>query len=112
MNRQYFAYMMREFSALFLALYSIILSFWMVQLATSEEFYLAFASLISSTPFLVLSGVMFVFSVYHSLTWFNLTAKAQTVKLGAVVIPPSFVVAGNILVWLIVSGLVALVLLG
>jgi fumarate reductase subunit C len=51
--------------------------------------------------------VAFLFVLYHTITWFNLTPTAMVVRLRGKRVPDSIVAGSNYLAWLIVSVIVA-----
>ncbi len=110
-NKNFFAYMLRELSALFFAIYAILVSFWLLQIPRGAEFFDGFSKLLWSPGFVMFSLIILAFSLYHSLTWFDLTSKAQPIRIGRVLLDRRMVFFGTILVWLAASYMVALLIL-
>lgn len=100
----YVLYMIREFTAVFVALFCFLhLVYFLFLGSTRVDFEKAFAS-----PFLIgLHCVILLFAVYHSVTWLGLTGVIQVVKVGGKRISPRLVSAGAIAGWLVVSCAVA-----
>ena len=104
-NRNYFLFMVREVSALFVALFVVSYLVGLYRLYQGEAQYTAYLESLQ-TPFVGLSFVVIlVFSLYHTVTWFSLTPIVMVVRLGTRVIPPQLVLLTNYLVWLILSGI-------
>jgi len=72
----------------------------------------AFPAQFGTPPFVALSLLILAFSLYHSLTWFVLTARAQPIKLRGLTLDgrPAFVT--NIAILVILSLTVVLLLFG
>jgi len=51
--------------------------------------------------------VAFLFVLFHSITWFNLGPKAMAVRVRGKRIPDLFLAAPNYVVWVVVSGVIA-----
>ncbi len=111
-NKKLLAYMLRELSSLFLASYTIVLSFWLLELSKGEGPFTQFSMLVWSSPFVVASLVMLAFSLYHSLTWFDLTSRVQRIRAGTALIDNRLVLVGNVVGWVALSYVIAVVLLG
>ena len=104
-SRNYFLFMVREVSALFVALFVVSYLVGLYRLYQGEAQYTAYLESLQ-TPFAGLSFVVIlVFALYHTVTWFSLTPIVMVVRLGTRVIPPKLVLLTNYLVWLILSGI-------
>tara|TARA_B100000949_G_scaffold33821_1_gene27328 strand:- start:603 stop:1010 length:408 start_codon:yes stop_codon:yes gene_type:complete len=104
-SRNYFLFMVREVSALFVALFAVSYLVGLYRLSQGEAQYTAYLESLQ-TPFAGLSFVVIlVFALYHTVTWFSLTPIVMVVRLGTRVIPPQLVLLTNYLVWLILSGI-------
>ncbi len=102
-NRRYALYMVRELSGFAVALYGFM---FLAQLFALTQGPIAYASLLRvllSPAGILLSAILLGFAVFHSLTWFDLTAKVQPPKLKGKPVPRKLVVAGNIIIWLFIS---------
>lgn len=111
-DKKFFTYMLRELSALFFTIYGIWVSFWLLQLSRGEQLFSELSQVVWSPPFVVLSLIILGFSLYHSLTWFDLTSKVQPIRLGRAALSKRVAFIGNIIVWLAVSSLIAILFLG
>ena len=104
-TRNYFLFMLREVSALFVALFVVSYLVGLYRLSQGEAQYTAYLASLQ-TPFACISFVVILaFALYHSATWFSLTPIVMVVRLGSRVIPPRLVLLTNYLVWLILSGI-------
>lgn len=98
----YFRYMIRELSSLFVGIFSIILIWGLFRLSQGEPAFQAWtASLWQNLWWL--SVITFGFAFYHSYTWFMLTPKAMPLRIGAKRVAPSAIIAAHMLLWLVCS---------
>lgn len=88
----------------------IMLEIWV--LSRGPEAHERFRGLLVSTPVLVLHGIVLLFLLFHSVTWFNLAPRALSVRLGRRRVPDAVVLAGHYAAWLVATALVAWYLLG
>jgi fumarate reductase subunit C len=56
---------------------------------------------------IALSVISLFFVVFHTFTWFNLTPRAMVIRLRGKRLPDFLVAAPNYVVWVVVSGAVA-----
>ncbi len=104
-TRNYFLFMLREVSALFVALFVVSYLVGLYRLSQGEAEYTAYLESLQ-TPFACVSFlVILAFALYHTATWFSLTPIVMVVRLGSRVIPPRLILLTNYLVWLVLSGL-------
>src|SRR5207247_11008734 len=79
-NRHYTMYMVREWTSLFVALYSLLFIYGLSLWATgSRADFLNFLKNPAITGF---SLIAFVFTMYHAATWFYLLGAVAPVKIG------------------------------
>ena len=52
------------------------------------------------------------FVLFHTITWFNLTPRAMVVRIKGKKLPELLIIAPNYVVWLIVSGIIAWIVIG
>lgn len=88
----------------------VMLEIWV--LSRGPEAHARFRSLLAWPPVLVYHGVVFLFLLFHSVTWFSLAPKALSVRLGPLRVPDAAVVAGHYAAWLVATGLVVWYLVG
>jgi fumarate reductase subunit C len=68
--------------------------------------YERFQGFLESTPVLIFHGVVLLFLLFHSVTWFNLAPKALVLRLGRRRVPDAIVLAGHYAAWLVATALV------
>ena len=102
-SRNYFLFMMRELSCVFVAAFIILFLYQLVALAEGPEAYAACRSALTTPAFVVFYAVAFVFALYHTITWFELMGRVQVVRIGAFTVPPKLVTAGAFVGFFLVS---------
>lgn len=73
-KRRYQSYMMRELTGIFFVIYAALYVLQFQALAAGKSSYQAFVTTMMSPPIIILSLVILVFSVYHTVTWLYLNA--------------------------------------
>ena len=94
---RYLRYMAREFSCFFIAAYSVLMVIGLSKLAAGPAGWQVFLEALRSPASIAFHLVALAFSLYHSITWFNLTPKA---------IPLRFISAAHYAGWALVSLLI------
>lgn len=110
-NRSYTAFVLRELSSVFVAFFALVYLWQLRALAHGPEAYAQFLARLKAPRFLALDTVAFLFVLFHTTTWFNLTPKAMVVRLRGKRAPDWVIVGLNYVAWLVLSGVVAFVLL-
>lgn len=105
-NRRYFLFMLRELSSVFIAIFLVLFLLQIYQVSRGPDAYAAYLRRLESPGWIIFHVIAFLFALYHSLTWFSLTARVQVVRLGAVTLPARSVYMGVIGGWLIVSAVI------
>ncbi|MBI4609399.1 MAG: fumarate reductase subunit C [Candidatus Rokubacteria bacterium] len=100
---RYFAFMMRELSVVFIAIFLVVFLVEIRQLARGAQTYVAFVEMLASPGWIVFHVVALAFALYHSVTWLKLTGVVQVVRLGERQVPSKLVAAGAFVVWGVVS---------
>ena len=108
---KYFLFMMRELSSVFIAIFLVVFLVQIAALARGPEAYTTFMRKLESPGWIIFHVVALLFALYHSYTWFDLTSKVQVVRLGGRQVPPPWVTAVNIGVWLVLSLVILLLFL-
>ena len=106
-NGPFLRFAAREFTAVFAAAFSVILLLFLSALSRGREAYEGFLRWLELPAIVAFSAVILVAMVYHALTWFRLTAHIQVVRLGGKVVPRELVVNALIVIWIVVSAVVA-----
>ena len=94
---RYIRYMAREFSCFFIAAYSVLMVVGLAKLAAGPAAWQGFLEALRSPASIAFHVVALAFSLYHSITWFNLTPKA---------IPLRFISAAHYAGWALLSLLI------
>lgn len=100
---RYIRYMAREMSALFIGIYGLILIVGLFRLSQGEIAYEAFLATVEGPAGLIFAIVAFVFAVYHTYTWFQVTPKAMPLMFGGKRVPGAIIVAAHWLGFVVVS---------
>lgn len=103
-NPRYFTFMMRELSSVWIAAFLVLYLLQLRALASGPEAYEALLVCLGRPGWIAFHAIALCFALLHSLTWFNLTAKIQVVRLRGRVVDRRLVAAANVLAWLVVSG--------
>jgi len=100
---RYIRYMAREMSALFIGIYGLILIVGLFRLSQGELAYEAFLTTVEGPAGLIFAVVAFVFAVYHTYTWFQVTPKAMPLMFGGKRVPGVIIIAAHWFGFLVVS---------
>ena len=109
-NRQLVLFMVREVTAVFVALYALFLMCLLTRAEGPEGFHLFYQSL-KSPGMILFHLVTLVFVAYHSITWFNLTPKVVIIWRGEDKVPPHIIQGMHYALWAAASLLVVVLLL-
>ena len=110
-QRNYFLFMMREISSLFIGIYIVVLLLLIRSLDSGPEAYAAFRESLSAPPMVAFHIVLFLFALYQTTTTFNLTPKVIVVQLGERRVPGFLIAGAHYAGWLAVSTVLACILL-
>ena len=106
-NRNYFVFMMRELSAVFVALFLVGILYLLGGLASHLAEYERRLQWFTQPHVIAFHGVAFLFAVLHTVTWFKAGAVIMPVRLKGKLVPAAWMVWGNIAAWLGVSAVLA-----
>ena len=106
-NWSYTRFVLREITSVFVAFFALIYLGLVRSLVAGPVAYAHFMARLQSPWFLILHIVTLLFVLFHAITWFNLAPKAMVLRLGGKRVPDFVIVAGNYLVWLVASAVVA-----
>ena len=99
----YVSFMLRELSSVFIAIFLVVFLVQIHRLGQGPEAYAALLGMLRSPGWIAFHVLALAFALYHSITWFNLTAVVQVVRLGERQLPPRLVAAGAFAAWGVVS---------
>ncbi len=74
-NPFFVEYMVHEATAIFVALYALILLVSVVQLATGEAAWSQWVAILRSPGMVILHGAILIALLYHAWTWFNIMPR-------------------------------------
>ena len=97
----------REFTAVFAAIFSVILLLFLSALSQGKEAYEGFLRWLRLPAVVALSSIILLAMLYHAGTWFRLTAHIQVFRVGKNDVPRGAVVAALLGIWIVVSVIVA-----
>jgi succinate dehydrogenase subunit C len=99
----------RELTAVFAAVFSVILLLFLTALSQGKEAYEGFLRWLQLPAVVIFSSLILLAMLYHSVTWFRLTAHIQVIRIGRTEVRRGAVVAVLLGVWVVVSAIVAYV---
>jgi fumarate reductase subunit C len=104
----YRIFMLREWSATFIALYFVLFVAFVGEVKEGEAAFDAFVADVLQNPLVIVFHVIaLLFAVLHTVTWFQAVPKAVVVRRGEDAVPPSLMIGSNYVAWLAVSAIVA-----
>ena len=107
-NRRYFLYVVREFTALPMALWLL----WLLYDIKSAGSGAAAFQPPRSAAFVAFSAVCFLFATYHSYTFLKLAGVIMHVKVMDKTVPPRVIVLTMFGLWALASIVIGAVLIG
>lgn len=99
----YFRFVLRELTSFGVAYFCVMTLLFVRALSRGPEAFQAFAVRLASPLFLCMSLIALFLTLFHTTTWFSLSAHAMVVRIGGKRIPGSLITAGNYFAWVIVS---------
>jgi fumarate reductase subunit C len=100
---RYLRYMIREFTSLFVGLYSAWLALGLASLAQGPAAWDAFLADAASAPAVTFQLLCLVFAAYHSMTWFAVTPKAMPLTLRGEPVSGTAIIGAHYAAWAVVS---------
>ena len=109
-NPRFMAYLLREGTAVFLALYALILLWGLTALSGGAESYERWLAFLASPLSVLLHLVILVAAVYHSVTWFQVAPKATPpLSFGGKPVPDRMIIRGGYAACVVVTVVILLV---
>jgi fumarate reductase subunit C len=108
---EYLRFVLREISSVFVAIFIVEMVAQIYALSLGPEAYADFQSLLKNPLVIALNIVSFFFVVFHSITWFNLSARAMSIRVGGKKLPGFMISGPNFAAWLVISAAIAWLLL-
>ena len=79
---EYLRFVLREISSVFVAIFVVEMLFQIYALSRGPEAYADFQSLLKNPIVIAINVISFFFVVFHSITWFDLSARAMSIRVG------------------------------
>lgn len=99
--RQYIA---REATCIAIALYGLLFVIGLGCLAAGEQSFTGFTGAMQSPLGVILQLILLAFTVYHTVTWFQLAPQGmKPLRLGGERVPAARVTQAHFVVWAVVS---------
>jgi fumarate reductase subunit C len=92
----YLLFMLRELSSVFIAIFLVVFLVQIYQLTRGPEAYVAFAQKLSAPGWVIFHILALLFSLFHSITWFQSTAVVMPLRIGEREIPRQIMTALNV----------------
>ena len=108
---EYLRFVLREVSSAFVAFFVVTTLAQLYALSRGPEAYAGFQQWLKNPFVIALNVVSFFFVVFHSITWFSLSARAMVVRIGGKRVPGALISSSNYAAWLVVSAVIAWFLL-
>jgi fumarate reductase subunit C len=110
-NRAYAGFVLREVTSVFVAFFAVVCLWQVRALAQGPEAYARFLARLGTPLFILVHVVVFLFVLFHAITWFNLAPAALVVRWRGKRVPDWVIIGSNYAAWLALSVAVAVLLL-
>ena len=107
----YFRFVLRELTSFGVAYFCVMTLLFVRALSLGPEAFDAFQGKLASPLFVCMTVVALLLALFHTTTWFSLSAHAMVVRIGGTRVPGVLIVAGNYAAWVVVSAILAWFLL-
>jgi len=97
----------REITSMFGAAFSAIMLLFLFALSRGTVAYGSFLRWLQTPWSIALSAIILVAVLYHTATWFRLTTRILSIRLGRRTVSRGAIAAGLVLAWIAASALVA-----
>ena len=108
----YLAFMIREFTAIFVAAYVLLLLCMAYKFGQGAKEFNAFIQGFNSPFWYAFHGICLLASVFHTTTWFNVAPKALVIQIGEEKVPGVLVAAGHYAGWVGASAVMTWFMMG
>jgi fumarate reductase subunit C len=102
-KRNYIIFILRELSAVFVALVAIGTVIQVQALSDGQTAYAGYQAMLDSPALIILSVVALLFALLHTITWFLLAGRVLVIPVGEKTVPKRMIVAGHFLMWIVIS---------
>jgi len=100
---RYKRYMAREVTCIFIFAYTFLLIVALARLSQGEEAFNAFVQALRSPLGVLFNVAALIATVYHSMSWFNVTPQAMPIQRGEEFVPGNVIVGAHYGAWAVVS---------
>ena len=107
----YRIFLLRELSAVSIAIYMVLLLILVQQVRDGEGSFDDYLDVLQKPVVVISHIVALLFALLHTVTWFQAVPKALPLKIGERRVPPMQLIAGNYVIWAVVSVVVLIVFL-
>ena len=97
----------REVTSMFAAAFSVILLLFLFALSRGPRAYRSFLRWLETPWSIAISAIILVAVLYHTATWFRLTTRILSIRLGRRTVSRGAIAAGLVLAWIAASAFVA-----
>jgi fumarate reductase subunit C len=104
-------FVLRELTSVAVGFFALELLLEIRAITRGEKAYQHFLARLENPLLVALNLLAFVFVLYHSVTWFNLTPKAMPVRLRGRRVPDSLVAGANYAAWIVISATLAWIIM-
>ena len=101
----YRLFVLREFSAVFLAVYTALLLVLVHKVHEGANALRSFERSLQSPGLLALNSVVLLFALLHTVTWFQAVPKALPLRRGEAKVPARLLIGGHYLAMLALSAI-------
>ena len=110
-RRSYFMIFLRELTAVFIVAYLVIMLIGLARLGDGVEPYEAFQNMARSPIMAILSLIIFLFTLFHSITFINLIPRGMALRIGEERVHPAFISGPGYIGLVVVTTIVLIVVL-
>jgi fumarate reductase subunit C len=100
---RYMRYMAREVTCIFIFAYTFLLIWGLGSLAQGPDAFDAFVQTLGSPLGVLFNVAVFIATVYHSMSWFDVTPQAMPIQRGEEFVPGNIIVNAHYGAWAVVS---------
>jgi len=108
---EYLRFVLREISSVFVAWFVVLTLIQIYAASRGSAAYSEFLDFLKNPFVIAFNLISFLFVVYHSITWFNLSARAMSIRVGGKKVPGFMISGPNFVAWLIISAVIGWLLL-
>jgi fumarate reductase subunit C len=102
-NSRYKSYMLHEISAVFVAIYTLILIVGILRLGEGPEAWQGWLDGVTSNLGILFHVAALAFAVIHTTSWFKAVPQAMRIQRGEEIVPGKLIIGAHYGVWAVVS---------